>query len=151
MKRIIFFLAMLSCPSLFAATLTTNTVPYVCQGGSSPQLCNSNITTDNNGNAAIGLGPLQAINWGQVYQATTDGFLVGIPYTVNTRVSYSVNVGPTSGLGTTVASQGLYSGNNGGYTLSLFFCVPIQKGTYYEAVLQGQAQGGTLNFYPLGA
>ena len=53
MKKIIFILAMLFCPNLFAATLTTNKLPYTCQGGSSPQLCDSNLTTSN-GNVGIG-------------------------------------------------------------------------------------------------
>jgi len=49
MKKITFILMMFFCPSLFAATLTSNTVPYVCQGGSSPQLCDSSVTTDSTG------------------------------------------------------------------------------------------------------
>ncbi len=80
MKRIIFTLVMLFCPNLFAATLTTNTIPYVCQGGASPQLCSSNITTDSNGNANMGFGTWQAASFNQVYQAATDGFLVGSVY-----------------------------------------------------------------------
>ena len=67
---------MLFCPSLFAATLTTNTVPYVCQGGPSPQLCNSNITTDSNGNATTGFGTMQAKSSNTIYLAATDGFVM---------------------------------------------------------------------------
>ena len=50
MKKTMFLLMILFCPNLFAATLTPNTIPYVCQGGSNPQLCNLNMTTDSNGN-----------------------------------------------------------------------------------------------------
>jgi len=60
MKKIIFILAMLFSPSLLAATLTANTVPYVCQGGTSPQLCNSNTITDSNGNIS-GIIPMGGI------------------------------------------------------------------------------------------
>jgi len=63
MKKIIFILAMLYSPSLLATTLTTNTVPYVCQGGTSPQLCNSNITTDSSGNASSILPSGTILTW----------------------------------------------------------------------------------------
>jgi len=41
MKKLIFLLSILISPNLYAATLTPNTIPYVCQGGTSPQLCSS--------------------------------------------------------------------------------------------------------------
>jgi len=63
MKKIIFILAILYSPSLFAATLTANTVPYVCQGGTSPQLCNSNIITDSSGNATSVLPTGTILAW----------------------------------------------------------------------------------------
>ena len=50
MKKLIFLLSILISPNLYTATLTPNTIPYICQGGTNPQLCNSNITTDSNGN-----------------------------------------------------------------------------------------------------
>jgi len=53
MSKIVFILTLLYSPSLLAATLTANNVPYVCQGGSNPQLCNSTVTTNNN-NVGIG-------------------------------------------------------------------------------------------------
>jgi len=76
MKKVIFILAMLFAPSLFAATLTTNTVPYVCQGGTSPQLCNSNMTTDSNGNLSL-FGPWTSMSSNTVYQAATDLLVIG--------------------------------------------------------------------------
>ena len=77
MKKFIFMmLAMLYCPSLFAATLTPNTVPYVCQGGTTPQLCNSNITTDSNGNANLGFGTWQSYSLNTIYHASTNGLVV---------------------------------------------------------------------------
>src|ERR1700733_10985548 len=76
MKKVLFILAMLFSPNLFAATLTANTVPYICQGGTNPQLCNSNMTTDSNGNLTSGgLGQWQPKNIGTSYQAATDGFV----------------------------------------------------------------------------
>ncbi len=73
MKKIIFVLAMFLSPTLFAATLTTNTVPYVCQGGATPQLCNSKVTTDNNGNILSGgLGAWVSRSVNTSYQEATE-------------------------------------------------------------------------------
>jgi len=90
MKKIVFIISMLFCPSLYAATLTANTVPYVCQGGTSPQLCNSNLTTDSNGNVGI-VGAYQSESVGTIYQAQTSGFV--------TAYELSAGSGGNSGMG----------------------------------------------------
>ena len=86
MKKIIFILALLFSPSLYAATLTPNTVPYVCQGGSSPQLCDSSVTTDSTGDIYSNSGGWQDYSGG----STIVGFS-----SILTKVIYYKKIGKT--------------------------------------------------------
>ncbi|MBF0510836.1 MAG: hypothetical protein HQL13_00740 [Candidatus Omnitrophica bacterium] len=55
MKRMALMLMVLCWPgSLWAATLIANNVPYVCQGGATPQMCSSSITATSAGSIGIG-------------------------------------------------------------------------------------------------
>lgn len=123
MKKIIFILALLSCPNAFAATLTTNNVPYACSGGSTPQLCNSNITTSGS-NTGIGTtSPVQAL---QVYDGrfqlssdTNNGSFIITQYSGTTRItSAASSAGGTVAIGREpTAVQGQPSGN---YTVEIW-------------------------------
>jgi len=119
---------MLFCPSLYAATLTANTVPYVCQGGTSPQLCNSNMTTDSNGNVGI-LGTWVLMSLNTIYQAPTDGFVtVGVQSNA-TQASLFI-VSDSNSIPTTRRCEEGGGGmpSNLGVGCSTF----VRKGDYYE-------------------
>ena len=141
---------MLFCPSLFAATLTTNTVPYVCQGGTSPQLCNSNITTDSNGNAAIGFGLSQTKNLGQVYQAATDGLV-----TVSSKFGSSGNTQLilfTDSNNPPTTEQGrIGQFAAGAIGINLMGFMRVKKNDYYEVVSVGNDYSNVIIYFgPIG-
>ena len=100
---------MLLSPNLFAATLMSNTVPYVCQGGTNPQLCNSNITTDNSGNLIS--GTTFAPNNIQVF--TSSGTWIKQAGVSRVYVKM-VGGGGGGGLGGNCGSNGYAGGGGGG-------------------------------------
>jgi len=129
-------LTMLFCPSLFAATLTANTVPYVCQGGANPQLCNSNITTDSNGNVGL-LGTYQSESVGTIYQAATDGFAVATISNITSSSGTPSIYGYVNGTLITQATQ-----NQAGTPTAASFTLPVPKGASWEVTYNSQG-GGT--------
>ena len=150
MKKVMFILAMLFSPSVFAATLTTNTVPYVCQGGASPQLCNSNISTDSSGNVHL-LGAWQSISPNTVYQAATDG-IVQASATVWAGNSALFIVSDSSSSPSTLRAYSAFGNSSnpsgsGPYAFSM-----IRKGDYYYVSVVGTNAGINFSYFiPLGA
>jgi hypothetical protein len=137
MKNIIFIIAMLFCPNLFAATLTTNTVPYVCQGGTNPQLCSSNLTTDSSGNLISGgFGAYQSINVGTVYQAASDG-IVEVQAYISTPGGGTIVTGYTDSSSSPSTRHGTLSvvfpgSGQSDHTLPQnSFSMSVRKGEYY--------------------
>ncbi len=142
MKKIIFILTMLISQSLFAATLTTNTVPYVCQGGANPQLCNSNLTTDSSGNIVKGLGTYQSKSVGTTYQAATDGFVVATIFNITSSSGTPSIYGYVNGALIMRATQ-----NQAGTPTAASFTLPVPKGATWEVGFNSQGGGTSVVVY----
>jgi len=152
MKKVTFILAMLCCPNLFAATLTTNTVPYVCQGGTNPQLCNSKMTTDSNGNL-VGLGAWTTKTVGTSYQAATDGFVV-LTCNGSGGGSYTYAAISSDGSNPPTTTRSINDVNMGSYIgyQSMGAFSPVRKNDYYEGVCGGDqsSRSSTMYFISMG-
>jgi len=128
---------MLFCPSLYAATLTANTVPYVCQGGTAPQLCNSNMTTDSNGNLNVFQTWTQQ-SFFTVYQAPTDLIVMA---TVDV---YAGDDGLIAGITDSNPSpstyrQYAYAMGGPDQHISINVTFAVKKNDYYEVIYSGSA------------
>ena len=134
---------MLFPPSLFAATLTQNTVPYVCQGGANPQLCNSNLTTDSNGNVGIGTSAPDTSSFtpGTTYQATAGAVFVQCYSNYGGGAELAIQEGPTSALenGNVAYAQ---SAAVGGQTVYDTLTALIPKNYYWRTASAGASPCG---------
>jgi len=144
MKKIIFILSLtiLLCPSLFAATLTPNTVPYVCKGGITPQLCNSNIVTDSKGNANIGFGSwvTSGLAVNTAYQAATDGVVYATGFVIgNMKSGFTIFTGPNNPP-TNNPYFNVYAVSNSSTTeFTSNQSLHVRKGDYWEIVPFGSS------------
>jgi hypothetical protein len=92
------------------------------------------ISASSNINAQVGLGSWVAKTSGVVYQAATDGFIVGsVLENGSGKVAY-LFYSDTSSSPTTERTSGQSGGTTSSSVIYPFFC-PIRKGDYYQLII----------------